>query len=175
VAFEHSITGFTTDVLVAEMHQAMARQMASLPLGEVVTAAFLLPEPDAPSISYGVEVLRQGDMSPRVKGEVWIPTAGEYELVDDITKLRHIRDTGAHAPARPGATREIIQDFNMRRLTGLDGAVPLTVTNETAGLHPKLDVDGTVPGSLHIPATPVGMVTTANHVRRVLGQGPIAS
>lgn len=158
--------GFTTDHIVADVHLAIDRQLATLPPGETANVAFLMPVPDAPSISYGLEALQQGQRG-RLGGEVWIPGRdGEYQRVTDPAELRFIQRRGLYAPASDGATLEIVQELNGRRDDNLDGAVPLTVNRATKTLHEDIDVDGTTDEASRPPATPVGMAITAERVLR---------
>lgn len=82
------ITGFSSDLLVAEMSSRLNLQVQELPEGDPLRVAFPLVNPDGASVSYGLQALQYG-ARPGVETEVWVPAPGEkFELITDAAVLR---------------------------------------------------------------------------------------
>jgi 5,10-methylene-tetrahydrofolate dehydrogenase/methenyl tetrahydrofolate cyclohydrolase len=176
VGVEACVTGFRTDLLVAEMHGAMAADLTTLPEGEHARTAFVVTEPDDPNISYALETLAQAEQVPGLATEVWMPDQrGGYQPVMDLEKLREIRGDGLYMPPRDGATLELITVLNDRagNPAELAGYVALLSPqkrdlNKTIAerVDPESDLDGVSILATRTPATPEAMVDTGNEILR---------
>lgn len=176
MSFETSCSGFSTNLLVADIHHDMGRKLYAMPDNEAVRTAFAIPNPDAPSLSYGIEALAQGG-DYKFATEVWLPNKhGLYRPVTNINQLRRIRDQKLYSNGDETSTLDLVQELNNRKGIDLDGVAWLSSAGNrdlfakiSEQVDPELDLDGIAANPLYTPATPEGMADIAEYILRLRG------
>lgn len=170
MAVETSIPGYSSNLLVEEIHLDIDVLLRRLPEGETVGLGFIDTNPGRPSISYGVEVLQQAKGKPALDLGIYLPGAdGVYRYVSDPQELRDIKRHNLYTTPLDEDTLEIVERLNTDPDTAafvpwLPAPKKSLDTDIREMINPDKDVDGVSVNSDYTPATPEGMVAFANHI-----------